>query len=135
MSVNKVILVGRLGKDPEIRYSQSGTAVVNFNLATDRNRKDGDKWVKETEWHRVVAFGKTAEICGEYLQKGKQIYIEGRLQTRQWEDKDGNRRWTTEVVTERMQMLGSRDNSDAPPPPAENPFDKSSNTEVGDVPF
>lgn len=109
MSVNKVILVGNLGADPEVRYASSGTAVCNFTMATTRTYKDkqGERR-DETEWHRVVAFGRTAEVCGEYLKKGRQVYIEGRLQTRKWQDKDGNDRWTTEIVTETMQMLGSR---------------------------
>ena len=115
MSVNKAILVGRLGGDPEIRYTQSGTAVCNFRLATDTRVKQGDQWENRTEWHRVVAFGRTAEVCGEYLNKGSQIYVEGRIQTREWEDKEGNRRWTTEIVCERMQMLGSRGDGGAQP--------------------
>jgi single-strand DNA-binding protein len=113
MSVNKVILVGRLGKDPEVRYSNDGNAITNFNLATSRSykKKDGEK-VDETEWHRCVSFGRTAEVCGEYLKKGSLIYIEGRLQTRDWEDKDGNKRWTTEVIIDNMKMLGTKsDNS------------------------
>jgi single-strand DNA-binding protein len=109
MSVNKVILVGRLGKDPEVRYASSGVAVCNFTMATNRTYKDKQGERKdETEWHRVAAFGRTAEICGEYLKKGSQIYIEGRLQTRKWQDKDGNDRWSTEVVTDTMRMLDSR---------------------------
>ena len=105
--VNKVILVGNLGADPEIRYTPSGTAVTNFRIATSETRtnKEGEKETK-TEWHRIVTFGKLAEICGEYLAKGKQIYIEGRLQTRSWEDRDGNKRQTTEIVAGIMQMLG-----------------------------
>jgi len=110
MSVNKVILVGRLGKDPEVRYSNNGAAITNFNLATDRTykKKDSEEKVQETEWHRCVSFGRTAEVCGEYLKKGSLIYIEGRLQTRDWEDKDGNKRWTTEVIIDQMKMLGSK---------------------------
>jgi len=110
-AVNKVILVGNLGKDPEIRYLQDGTAVANFSIATTRKWKDrgtGEE-KSQTEWHRIVAFRRLGEICGEYLSKGKQVYIEGRLQTREWEDKDGNRRWTTEIVAREMQMLGSRE--------------------------
>ena len=110
MSVNRVILVGRLGKNPEARYSNSGNAITGFNLATSRvyNNKDGER-VDETEWHRCVSFGRTAEICAEYLKKGSLIYIEGRLQTRDWEDNDGNKRWTTEIIIENMRMLGSKD--------------------------
>jgi len=112
MSINKVILIGRLGRDPEVRYASSGTAVCNFTMATSRTYKDKQGERKdETEWHRVVAFGRTAEICGEYLKKGSQIYIEGRLQTRKWQDKDGNDRWTTEVITDAMRMLDSRGNN------------------------
>ncbi len=104
--VNKVILVGRLGKDPEIRYAQSGVAVTNFTLATNEEWMDkasGEKKEK-TEWHRVVAFGKLGEICGKYLTKGKQVYVEGKLQTRSWEQ-DGATRYMTEIVADQMQML------------------------------
>ena len=106
--VNKVILVGRLGADPEVKYLTNGTTVANFRMATTENRvnKSGEK-TTFTEWHRIVAFGRLAEICGEYLNKGKQVYIEGRLRTRSWEDKDGNKRWSTEIVATQMQMLGS----------------------------
>ena len=107
-TVNKVILIGRLGKDPEMKYTPSGTAVVNFSLATNHSAKDQDgNFVDKTEWHRIVAFGKLGEICGEYLAKGKQIYIEGRLQTRSWE-KDGVTRYTTEIVASDMQMLEAK---------------------------
>ncbi|MBE9529002.1 MAG: single-stranded DNA-binding protein [Proteobacteria bacterium] len=110
--VNKAILVGNLGADPEMRYTPGGLAVANFTLATSENRtnKEGTKETK-TEWHKLVAFGKLAEICGEYLHKGKQVYIEGRIQTRNWEDKEGNKRYTTEIVANQMQMLGSRGDS------------------------
>lgn len=112
--VNKVILIGRLGRDPEIRYTQDGQAVVNFPMATSqewRDKTSGEKREK-TEWHRIVAFRKLGEICGEYLSKGKQVYIEGRLQTRSWEQ-DGTTRYITEVVANDMQMLGAKgaDNS------------------------
>jgi single-strand DNA-binding protein len=105
--VNKVILVGNLGADPEIRYTPGGTAVANFRIATTESykNKEGQKEDK-TEWHRIVTFGKLAEICGEYLNKGKQVYIEGRIQTSQWEDKEGNKRYTTEIICNQMQMLG-----------------------------
>jgi len=106
--VNKVILVGNLGRDPEIRYTQGGQAVCNFTLATTESwaSKEGGAREEKTEWHRVVAWGRLAEICGEYLAKGRQVYIEGRLQTREWEDRDGNKRVTTEIVAQTMQMLG-----------------------------
>jgi single-strand DNA-binding protein len=106
--VNKVILIGRLGADPEVRYTNSGTPVATFRMATSVNftNKNGEKTDK-TEWHRIVAFGRLGEICGEYLAKGKQVYVEGRLQTREWEDRDGNKRRTTEIIANIMQMLGA----------------------------
>ncbi len=104
--VNKVILLGNLGKDPEVRYTQSGSAVANFSLATTERRKQGDDWVDHTEWHNIVVFGRRAELCGEYLQKGSQVYVEGRIQTRKWEDRDGNTRYTTEIVGLDVQFLG-----------------------------
>ncbi len=108
MSVNKAILVGRLGKDPEIRYAPNSGAVANITLATSESWKDksGEKQ-EQTEWHRVVFFGRLAEIAGEYLRKGAQIYVEGRLQTRKWQDKEGKDRYTTEIVAREMKMLGS----------------------------
>jgi len=114
--VNKAILIGRLGRDPEVRYTPDGTAVANFSIATSREWKDkatGEK-KEQTEWHRIVAFGRTGEICGEYLSKGSQVYIEGRLQTRDWEDKEGNKKYTTEIVINQMQMLGSRGSNQSP---------------------
>ena len=128
MSVNKVILVGNLGRDPEVRHTQTGKAVANFTLATSRKWRDKDGQQQEqTEWHKIVAWDRLAEICTEYLSKGRQVYIEGRLQTRDWEDKEGNKRWTTEIVALDMKMLGRRSDyesgsgaqapSDPPPPP------------------
>ena len=110
MSVNKIILLGRVGQDPELKYTPSGTAVCNFSLATSErwNDKNTGEKVEKTEWHRVVAFQRLAEIMGEYLKKGSQVYIEGRLQTRKWQDQNGQDRYTTEVVANDMQMLGSR---------------------------
>ena len=111
--VNKVILIGNLGNDPDIRYTGSGAAVANISLATAESWKDRETGEQQerTEWHRVVFFGRLAEIVGEYLKKGSQIYIEGRLQTRKWQDKEGNDRYTTEIVANEMQMLGSRGSS------------------------
>ena len=108
-SVNKVILIGNLGRDPETRYMPDGGAVTNVSIATTESWKDknGEKQEK-TEWHRVAFFGKLAEIAGEYLKKGSQVYVEGRLQTRKWQDKDGQDKYSTEIVADRMQMLGSR---------------------------
>jgi len=106
--VNKVILIGRLGADPEVKYLTNGTTVANFRMATSETRvnRSGEK-TTTTEWHRIVAFGRLAEICGEYLNKGKQVYVEGRIRNRSWEDKEGKKRWTTEIVASQMQMLGA----------------------------
>jgi len=108
--VNKAILIGHLGRDPEVRYSPSGAAVANVSIATTEAWKDKQTGEQQerTEWHRVVFFGRLAEIVGEYLKKGSQVYVEGRLQTRKWQDKEGNDRYTTEVVANDMQMLGGR---------------------------
>ena len=114
-SVNKAILVGNLGRDPEVRYTASGTAVANFTLATTDRWNDAQSGEKKerTEWHRIVVWGKQAEIAGEYLRKGRQVYVEGSLQTREWTDREGNKRYTTEVKCQRFQMLGSRDDRPA----------------------
>jgi single-strand DNA-binding protein len=107
--VNKVILVGNLGQDPELRYTGSGTAVCNMRLATNESYKDSNgELVEKTEWHSIVAWARLAEICGEYLKKGSQVYFEGSLQTRQWEDRDGNTRYTTEVKAREMMMLDNK---------------------------
>jgi single-strand DNA-binding protein len=118
--VNKVILIGHLGADPSMRYTQSGTPVAQFNMATTEryNDRNGERQ-ERTEWHRVVVWSKLAEICNQYLKKGKQVYIEGRLQTRQWEDQSGNKRYTTEVVANQMQMLGRAGDSAADVPAQE----------------
>ena len=110
-SVNKVILIGNLGKDPEVRYAPSGSAICNVTLATSRQwkNKDSGERQEETEWHRVVFYDRLAEIAGEYLKKGKSVYIEGRLKTRKWTDKDGVDKYTTEVIAQEMTMLGSRE--------------------------
>lgn len=106
--VNKVIIIGRLGQDPEVRYTSNGGAVANFSMATSEswNDKGGQKQEK-TEWHRIVVWGKLAELCGQYLSKGRQAFIEGRLQTREWTDKDGHKRYTTEIIAQNVQFLGS----------------------------
>jgi single-strand DNA-binding protein len=116
--INKVILIGRLGSDPEVRYTPSGVAVANFSIATSEEWKDKDSGERKerTEWHRIVAWRRLGEICGEYLSKGKQVYIEGRLQTRDWEDRDGNKRYTTEIVASDVQFLGTRDSSESDRP-------------------
>ena len=139
--VNKVILVGNLGRDPEVRYIKDGTAVANLRLATSEtwNDQNGQKQ-ERTEWHRIVAWGKLAEIAKEYMSKGRQIYVEGKLQTRSWDDRDGNKRYTTEVKADQIIMLGTRGDSaggrdtPAPPPepePAAAPFEAKDD----DVPF
>ena len=147
--VNKVILLGNLGNDPDIRYTASGAAVANVSLATAENWRDKETGEKQerTEWHRVVFFGRLAEIVGEYLRKGSQVYVEGRIQTRKWQDKDGNDRYTTEIVASEMQMLGggrgggSSNNFDQSPPSYEEnktaaaPGKDSSEDFDDDIPF
>ena len=110
MSVNKVILLGRLGQDPELKYTPSGSAVCTFSLATSEfwQDKQGQKQEK-TEWHRIVVWGKSAEHCGKYLSKGRQAYLEGRLETREWEDKQGNKRYTTEITATTVQFIGGQE--------------------------
>ncbi len=129
--INKAILIGNLGADPEVRYTQSGSAVANFNIATKEKWKGQDGEMQEqTEWHRIVAFARLGEICGEYLSKGSKVYIEGRIQTRQWQDKDGNKRYTTEIVARDMKMLDSKGAASGggghqePPPPEPRPGDE-----------
>ncbi len=108
-SLNKAMLIGNLGKDPEVRYTASGQAVASFNLATSEKFKNkSGEWEERTEWHRVTLWGKLAEIAGEYLSKGKTVYIEGRIQTRKWQDNTGNERYTTEIVGDKMQMLSPK---------------------------
>jgi single-strand DNA-binding protein len=119
-SLNKVMLIGRLGKDPEVRYTPDGSAVANFSLATSEtwNDKSGTKQ-ERTEWHNIVAWGKLADLAKRYLAKGRQVYIEGRIRTREWDDKDGNKRRTTEVMANQMVLLGSRqEGGDAGGPPS-----------------
>ena len=110
--INKVILIGNVGADPELRYTASGAGVTNFNIATNESwtDKSGERQ-ENTEWHRIVVWGRLAEICNQYLRKGSKVYIEGRLQTRNWEGQDGQKRYTTEIVARDMQMLDSRDES------------------------
>jgi len=150
-SVNKVILVGNLGRDPETRYMPNGEAVTNCTLATTDTWKDKTSGEKKeaTEWHRVVFFRRLAEIAGQYLKKGSQVYIEGALKTRKWTDKEGQERYTTEIVADSMQMLGSRQGSgDAPPreagalapsggqaKPAQQPAGAGFNDFEDDIPF
>jgi single-strand DNA-binding protein len=139
--INKVILIGRLGSDPEVRYTPSGVAVANFNIATSEEWKDKDSGEKRerTEWHRIVVWRRLGEICGEYLSKGRQVYVEGRLQTRDWEDRDGNKRYTTEIVANDVQFLGSRDSFDSGRPRSTGSGDFQGGPSQGpaddDIPF
>ena len=131
-SVNKVILIGHIGKDPEVRYMPSGEGIANITIATTEKwkGKDGEKQEK-TEWHRVSFFGKLAEIVSEYVKKGSLIYVEGRLQTRKWQDQVGNDKYTTEIVADRMQMLGSKDSKPVEPP-QDKPLDAPTAKAKGD---
>ncbi len=138
--INKVILIGHVGQDPEVKYTSSGVAVANFSVATSEEWTDkntGEKQ-KRTEWHRIVAWRRLGEICGEYLRKGKQVYVEGRLETRAWEDRDGNKRYTTEIIANQMQMLGPA--AERAPRPAEPagesyPFEEPIAIPEDDIPF
>lgn len=107
-SVNKVILIGNVGKEPEIRTTKGGTTIANCSLATSERVKRGDEWQEETSWHNLVLFGRTAEVVSQYVQKGGKIAVEGRIQYRSWEDKEGNKRYTTEIVVDRLELLGSK---------------------------
>ena len=139
--INKVIIVGRLGSDPEVRYTPSGAAVANFSVATSEEWKDKNTGEKKerTEWHRIVAWNKLGELCGEYLSKGRQVYVEGRLQTRSYDDKDGVKRYTTEIVASDVQFLGGRESgggrSGDGPPPKDVPGSSSPGPEDDDIPF
>jgi single-strand DNA-binding protein len=147
MSVNKVILLGRLGQDPELKYTPGGSAVCNFSLATTESwtDKSGQKQEK-TEWHRIVVWGKLAELCNQYLAKGRQAFLEGRLQTRSWDDKDGNKRYTTEILASTVQFIGgaasasnhqSVDNSSVQPaaPQPEYQIASDASFAADDIPF
>jgi single-strand DNA-binding protein len=151
MSVNKVILVGRLGQNPEVRYTPSGAAVANFSVATNESWTDKSGQKQErTEWHRIVVWGKLAELCSQYLSKGRQAYVEGRLQTRQWQDKDGQTKYTTEVQAQTVQFLGGgagagadrggeRDHGGGAPQqgraPSESPGQEDAPFTEDDIPF
>jgi single-strand DNA-binding protein len=153
-SVNKVIVLGNLGKNPEVRYTQGGQAVANFSVATSESWADKNTGTKQerTEWHRIVVWGKVAELCGQYLSKGRKVYIEGRLQTRDWTDKEGKKNYTTEVVANQVVFLGSKedgagagagksgpshpdDNFSSQPPPDMGDMPASSNGGNDDIPF
>ena len=138
-SVNKVILIGNLGRDPEVRYTQSGQAVANFTMATTNTWQDPSGEKKErTEWHRIVVWGKQAEIVGEYLKKGRPVYFEGSLQTREWTDREGNKRYKTEVRAQRIQLLGRPDDRGAAvaaPAAADEAAEPAAGYAEDDIPF
>jgi single-strand DNA-binding protein len=136
-SLNKAMIIGRLGQDPDVRYTQSNTAVANMSIATSERYKDkSGEWKEKTEWHKVVAWGRTAEVCQEYLKKGSQVYIEGPIQTNKWEDKEGQTRYTTEIKALQMTMLDSKgsNSSGGAPKPAQSKASEpvSSNVELDD---
>jgi single-strand DNA-binding protein len=138
-SLNKVILIGNLGRDPELRYTASGQPVATFTLATNEawTNRNGER-EERTEWHRIVAWGKLAERCSEYLSKGRQVYVEGRLQTREWEDKEGGKRRTTEITAQQLLMLGRREGgpgADVDAPPPSEPPARSGEGSDDDIPF
>lgn len=135
--VNKVILIGNLGRDPELRYLPSGQAVVKFTLATGAKWKDKDGQLQErTDWHNIVAFGRQGEVCNEYLKKGSPVYIEGRIQTRSWEDKDGNKKYMTEIVAQLINLLGRKGEPEEEVPEEKGePLVEETKTEDEDLPF
>ena len=141
--INKVILVGNLGADPETRYMPSGSAVTNLSVATSETWKDkqSGEQKERTEWHKVAMFNRLAEIAAEYLRKGSQVYIEGKLRTRKWQDRDGNDRWTTEIIADEMQMLGGRGGGGGSTPMNQDPGPSSAPPQAGpddfddDIPF
>lgn len=135
--VNKVILIGNLGKDPELRYLPSGQSVAKFPLATGSKWKDKDgQWQDRTDWHNVVTFGRTAEVCNEYLKKGSPIYLEGRIQTRSYDDRDGNKKWITEIIAQSVNMLGKKDEAEVEiPEDAEQPPVEEGKSGDDDLPF
>lgn len=140
-AVNKAIILGNLGRDPEVRYTTDGNAVTTFSVATTETRKDRDGNSQEyTEWHRIVVFGRLAEVCGEYLAKGRSVYVEGSIRTRSWDDREGNKRYTTEIVGRTVQFLSPRGESarksgGAPPPEDDFSYEEGAGMTDDDVPF
>ena len=141
-TINKAILIGRLGKDPEMKYTPSGTAVASFSIATNYSVKDVEgNYTDKTDWHNIVVFGRRAEFAGEYLSKGRLVFIEGRIQTRSWEDQNGNKRYITEIISSDVQLLGSKGESTSKeteePTPEEQPKDvpAQEDEEADDLPF
>lgn len=140
MSVNKAILVGNLGADPEARQTSSGSTVTNLRVATNERKKDASgEWVDHTEWHRVVCFGRTAENAAKYLSKGRKVYVEGRIRTSKWEDKDGRDRWTTEVICDTLHFLGGQDQRDSvqrvPTKDMAREVGKAAGFDMSEIPF
>jgi single-strand DNA-binding protein len=138
MSVNKAILIGNLGRDPEVRFTGSGKAVCKFAIATTEVWYDQQEQKQErTTWHNIVVWGKQGETCGKYLSKGRQVYVEGRIENRSYDDKEGNKRWISEVVAQQVRFLGSRSGAsgDTPPPPEEPPSGSDSGVSDDDIPF
>ncbi|HEX7401568.1 MAG TPA: single-stranded DNA-binding protein [candidate division Zixibacteria bacterium] len=135
--VNKAILIGNLGKDPEMRYLPSGQAVAKFSLATNAKRKDKNGQAQDiTDWHNIVTFGRTAEVCNQYLKKGSPIYVEGRIQTRSYDDRDGNKRWITEIIAQTIQMLGRKgEPEEEVPEEMEEPLVEGNKSGDEDIPF
>lgn len=135
--VNKVILIGNLGKDPELRYLPSGQSVAKFPLATGMRWKDKNGQLQDrTDWHNIVVFGRTAEVCNEYLKKGSPIYLEGRVQTRSYDDRDGNKRWITEIIGQSVNMLGKKDETEVEvPETVDQPPDEEGKATDDDLPF
>jgi single-strand DNA-binding protein len=135
--VNKAILIGNLGKDPELRYLPSGQPVAKFSLATGSRWKDKDgQWQDRTDWHNIVAFGRTAEVCNEYLKKGSPLFVEWRIQTRSYDDRDGNKRWITEIVAQNVNLLGRKGEAgEEVPETVEEPQAEETKTEDDDLPF
>jgi single-strand DNA-binding protein len=129
-TVNKAILIGRLRQDPEVRHTGGGTAVANLSIATTRSFKKNDEWQEQTEWHRVTLWGRLAEVAKEYTRKGSRVYVEGRLQTRDWEDQNGQKRYTTEIVVSDLQLLGDKGGDSAEPVSNPTPAETSD-----DLPF
>lgn len=129
--MNKIIILGRLGKEPELKYSKSGTAILNVTIATNDSYKDGDEWKERTEWHSVVMFGKRAEAIAQYCKKGDQLLVEGKIQTQKWQDKDGNDRYKTEIISREVEFFGKQKKQQA----ESNPCEASSQTEAEEEGF
>jgi single-strand DNA-binding protein len=134
-TINKVLIIGRLGKDPDMRYAPSGTAIASFSVATNHSVKDAEgNWNEQTEWHNIKTFGRQAEFAGEYLKKGRQVFVEGRLQTSSWEDQSGQKKYRTEIIASNVQFIGSKAEADASETPAAKEAPAPAQNDQGDVP-